>query len=223
MKRVVKPELLDRDAGTESEIRQSLADLRLVNRWFGGRSVMVRLLERVAEVSGEQEISLLDVGGASGDIPLAAGRHLERRGIRLRPVILERSLKHLDKKLPSVVGEGLSLPFADKSFSTVTASLFVHHLEPSQIVGFVNEALRVCRRAVLINDLRRHPLHLGLVYAGMPLYRSRLTRHDGPASVRRAYTREELKKMLAETQAARVEIGSHYLYRMGVIAWKECP
>ena len=31
---------------------------------------------------------------------------------------------------------------------------------------FVDEALRVCRVAVLINDLVRHPLHLSLVYAG---------------------------------------------------------
>ena len=85
---------------------------------------------------------------------------------------------------------------------------------------FVNEALRVCRVAVLINDLVRHPLHLSLVYAGMPLYRSRLTRHDAPASVRQAYTVEEMQSLLAQTSAARVEIHRHYLFRMGVVAWK---
>src|SRR5947199_5866128 len=36
----------------------------------------------------------------------------------------------------------------------------------------------------LINDLVRSWLHLAFVYTGMPLYRSRLTRHDAPASVR---------------------------------------
>jgi hypothetical protein len=59
------------------------------------------------------------------------------------------------------------------------------------------------------------------VYAGYPLYRSRLTRHDGPASVRQAYTAEEMRNMLAESRAARVEVSLHYLFRMGVIAWKE--
>ena len=63
-------------------------------------------------------------------------------------------------------------------------------------------------------------LHLSLVYAGMPLYRSRLTRHDAPASVRQAYTTEEMQTLLAQTSAARVEIHRHYLFRMGVIAWK---
>jgi hypothetical protein len=54
----------------------------------------------------------------------------------------------------------------------------------------------------------------------MPLYRSRLTRHDAPASVRQAYTPEEMQTLLAQSSAARVEIHRHYLFRMGVIAWK---
>jgi len=84
----------------------------------------------------------------------------------------------------------------------------------------VNEGLRVCRRAVIINDLIRHPVHLAMVLAGSPLYRSRLTRHDAPASVRQAYTIDEMRDMLRGTTAARVEISRHYLFRMGVIVWK---
>jgi hypothetical protein len=80
--------------------------------------------------------------------------------------------------------------------------------------------MRVCRKAVLINDLIRSPVHLLLIYAGFPLYRSRLTRHDAPASVRQAYTPREMQEMLAQTPAKHIEISRHYLYRMGVIAWK---
>jgi hypothetical protein len=59
------------------------------------------------------------------------------------------------------------------------------------------------------------------VYAGLPLYRSRLTRHDAPASVRQAYTPEEMQVLLEQTRASRTEIHRHYLFRMGVIAWKK--
>ena len=77
------------------------------------------------------------------------------------------------------------------------------------------------RVAFVVNDLRRHAMHLALVYSGMPwLYRSRLTRHDGPVSVRRSYTEEEMSEILKRTPAARVEITRHYLFRMGVVAWK---
>jgi hypothetical protein len=89
------------------------------------------------------------------------------------------------------------------------------------VIQFVDEGLRVCRVALLINDLVRHPLHLALVYAGLPLYRSRLTRHDAPASVRQAYTPEELRELLARTAAAKIEISRHFLFRMGVVVWKQ--
>jgi hypothetical protein len=102
----------------------------------------------------------------------------------------------------------------------VSCGLFAHHLSPEELVQFVNESLRVCRRAVLINDLIRHPLHMAMVYAGWPLYRSRLTRHDAPASVRQAYTIPEMREMLCATTASRVDVTRHYLFRMGVIVWK---
>ena len=117
-------------------------------------------------------------------------------------------------------GDAFALPFRDASLDLVSCALLAHHFEPEEIVRFVNEALRVARVAVLINDLRRSWMHLAAVYAGFGFYRSRLTRHDGPASVRRAYTRAELEAILKRTNAREIEIHNHYLFRMGAIAWK---
>jgi ubiquinone/menaquinone biosynthesis C-methylase UbiE len=121
----------------------------------------------------------------------------------------------------ALVADALSLPFPDSTFDLVSCSLFVHHLSPEQVTQFARESLRVCRQAVLVNDLIRSPLHLALVYAGMPLYRSRLTRHDAPASIRQAHTVKEMQAFIQQAAAASVEIQRHYLYRMGVIAWKK--
>ncbi len=233
MKRVVIPELLDTDAGTRAEVEASLADLRMVNRWFGGARVMCGMIERVAQVTGATELSMLDVAAASGDVATAAQRRLAKRGVRLQVTLLDRATSHFGRRpdgrlyegllepgLLQVAGDALALPFAESSFDVVGCSLFAHHLEPEQMVRFVGEGLRVARRAVLINDLRRHPVHLALTYAGRALYRSRLTAHDGPVSIRRAYTVEEMREMLARTAASPVEIAHRYLYRMGVIAWR---
>jgi hypothetical protein len=101
--------------------------------------------------------------------------------------------------------------------------LFAHHLDPDSLRRFVKEALRVSRCAVLINDLVRHPMHLALVYVGFLLMRSHVSRVDGVASVRRAYVPEEMRQMLAPALAPgqRIEVSSHYLFRMGVIVWKD--
>ncbi len=220
MKRVVIPELLDTDAGTRAEVEASLADLRMVNRWFGGAAVMCDLIERVARKVSASELTMLDVAAATGDIATETTRRLLQGGVRLSVTLLDRATSHFEPGLPRVAGDALALPFADASFDLVGCSLFAHHLEPEQIVRFANEGLRVARRAVLINDLRRHPVHLALTYAGRAIYRSRLTRHDGPVSIRRAYTTQEMREMLGRTPAVRLEISNHYLYRMGVIAWR---
>jgi ubiquinone/menaquinone biosynthesis C-methylase UbiE len=121
------------------------------------------------------------------------------------------------------VADALALPFDDNAFDLIGCNLFVHHLQPEQVGEFVREALRVCRRAVLINDLIRHPLHLALAYAGYPIMRSRVAWLDGLTSVRRSYVPDEVRSLLASVSpqtAAQVEISRNYLFRMGVIVWK---
>ena len=218
MRRVVTPELLDAEGWTQPELGTALRDLDHINHWFGGISTMVSMLERVAQQADVQQLSMLDVGGAGGDLARAAAEQLRRKRLRLSIAVADRAATHLDRSLPCVAGDATALPFRDGSFDVVGCSLLAHHLDPEQVKGFAREALRVCRLAVLINDLRRSPAHLALVYAGFPLFRSHLTRNDGPASVRAAYTPEEMRDMLAGLGG--VEIKNRYLYRMAVIVWK---
>jgi ubiquinone/menaquinone biosynthesis C-methylase UbiE len=223
MKRTVTPELLDTDTGSPAEISASLADLRMVNHWFGGAATMCDLVRNIARRTGRRELSLLDVGGASGDIAVRVARELGREGVRVGFVVLDRAAAHLNGTGRAVAGDALALPFREGSFDLVGSSLFTHHLEPGELVRFINDSLRVARVAALVNDLRRSPAHLALTYAGFALYRSRLTRHDAPASVRRAYTLEELRELLQATRAAAVDVRNHYLCRMSAIAWREAP
>lgn len=220
MKRQAIPELLDTDSGSPAEIAASLSDLNRINRWFGGISTTTSMIRRVAHERGTSSLALLDVAAGSGYVAEKARRKLVREGIDLEVTLLDRSPSHLVNGNRAVGGDVLALPFHDASFDLVGSVIFMHHLPPDQVVQSVNEALRVCRTAVMINDVVRHPIHLALVYAGLPLFRSRLTHHDAPASVRQAYTVAEMHDLLKRTNAARVEIHRHYLFRMGVIVWK---
>ncbi len=219
VRRVVTPELLDSDSGTPDEISDSLTDLRDINRRFGGIATTRSMIEKVALATGKREFTLLDVAAGSGDVVADVRRNLAPN-IDFKYTLLDAARSHLNGYKSSVVADALALPFRDESFDLVSSSLFLHHLEPEDINRFMTEALRVCRVAVLINDLRRSAIHLALIYAGFPTFRSRLTRHDSVASLRRSYTIEEVQRMLRITGAARVDIQPHFLYRMGVIAWK---
>lgn len=223
MKRIPSRELLDTDEGTPAEVAASLGDLQTINSKFGGVTTTQAMVEHVARKMAATSLSHLEVAAGAGYVPGMVRERVQHAGLTLNVTLLDRVPSHLakgDNGTRSVVADALELPFADSSFDLVSCGLFAHHLSPPQVVQFLKEALRVCRVAVLVNDLVRHPLHLALVYAAWPLYHSRLTRHDAPASVRQAYTPEEMRELVAQTAASRVEIQQHYLFRMGVIVWK---
>ena len=221
MKRLVVPELLDTDSGTTKEVRDSLADLRMFNRHFGGVRTMTALVGQVAGQRGLKEMSWLDVAGGAGDVADLTQQSLLRLGITVHPVVMDRADTHLQHNHLNVCGDALALPFRDSSFDVVGSSLFVHHLLPDDLVRFTAEALRVARHAFVINDLIRNPVHYAVSLSGRAIYRSRVTRHDAPASVRAAYTVDEVRSILNESGVGAVWVQTFYFYRMGVIAWKK--
>jgi ubiquinone/menaquinone biosynthesis C-methylase UbiE len=224
MRRVVEPELLDSDAGTPKEIAQSLGDLRAINRRFGGIRTLRTLVERVAEASGARQLTLLDIGAGSGDVPLGAAARVAARGTAVSVTLCDRAATHLPRGgARCVVGDALVLPFRDASYDLVSCSLFLHHLEPAEIARFVPEAMRVARRALVINDLRRGWIHHFVVRLAAALFKSRITRHDARVSVRRSYTPGEVRAMLRSAGVQRVELRRRYFFRMAVVAWKALP
>ena len=224
MKRINVPEILDSEDCPPAEVEESLRDICRINRWFGGIATTRKLIERVASATGQKHFSMLEVAAGFGEVPRAAAQQLARKGITLDILCLDRAQSHLRKSADNcaVVADALALPFRDGSFDLVSCSLFAHHLEPSELHRFAEEASRVSRCGVLINDLVRHPLHLALVYAGFPLMRSYVSRFDGVASVRRSYIPDEMRTILSNGSgpAMPLEISRHYLFRMGVILWK---
>jgi ubiquinone/menaquinone biosynthesis C-methylase UbiE len=232
MQRVDAPEILDSDTCSAGEVQAVLKVIGRVNRWFGGVSTSQKMVERAAEACGAKHFSLLEVAAGSGEVPELVRGKLALHGITLDVTLLDRASNHLpeDKieedriqKNHGVVGDALALPFADAAFDLVSCSLFAHHLNPQQLAQFVREGLRVSRRALLINDLVRHPVHLALAFAGFPMMLNRVAWLDGLTSVRRAYVPEEMRSTIAAAvspQRVQAEISRHYLYRMGVIVWK---
>jgi SAM-dependent methyltransferase len=236
MQRIDAPEILDSDACSPADVEISMRDIGRVNRWFGGVATTQKMVERVAQANRLNRLSLLEVAAGSGEVPELVRQRLARRGIALDATLLDRAGSHLPagnshsdliRQNRSVVADAFALPFGDGSFDLVSCCLFAHHLNPEQLAQFVREGLRVSQRALLINDLVRHPLHLALAFAGFPLMRSRVAWLDGLTSVRRAYIPIEIRSTIssafssgASSSGPRVEITRHYLFRMGIIVWK---
>jgi len=218
MKRQPSLELLDSDSGSAREIAGTIRDLQMFNTWFGGVRTSETLVRRALASAPGRACSLLEIACGNGYVPATVRRQLAP-DFDLTITLLDRSRIHLNGNSRAIAADALFLPFPDNSFDLVSCNLFVHHLNPGEVQTFAREALRVCRIAFLTNDLIRDPVHLALAYAGFPLYRSRITRNDAPASVRQAYTPAELRALL-NPLARQLDMSRHYLFRMGIIAWK---
>jgi len=203
-------ELLDGPLADPADLAANLRDLRRLNRLTGGGSLSVRAV-RALRVADAGVTTLLDVGCGACDIPVLlladARRHgeaLEVTATDSRPEVLAaaRAVRPgLDRVagLKIAVADGLGLPYPDGSFDIAHTSLVVHHLAPGDAVVLLREMLRVARSGIVVNDLDRSwPTWLGAWLLAHTVARSPYTRHDGPLSVRRAYTREEMIDLIRE-------------------------
>src|SRR5215208_5631865 len=120
-------------------VRRSLRDVALSNRLFGGvRAVLAELAPTFAAAAagagrrdGGAPLTLLDVGTGYGDIPARARQAAGRRGVALTTVGVDAAEELASGNRQriglSVCGDGLALPFADRSVDVVTCSQVLHH------------------------------------------------------------------------------------------------
>ena len=214
------PERLDLHHGSLQEVRRSLHDIRRINTYLGGMGLSVRgclsLLQNVG-----REVILLDVGSGLGDVGTAIAQAAAREGKSVRVIGLDINARHLElarREYPQVLGvrgDAFRLPLGDASVDIVHSSLFLHHFRAREIQSLLREFSRVARVGWFMNDLERHTLPLWFFRTTWPIFaRSPLTRFDGSASVRRAYTKSELQRIVREIPNARVR--AHVPFRLSV-------
>ncbi|HVG00873.1 MAG TPA: methyltransferase domain-containing protein [Chloroflexia bacterium] len=224
-------ELLDSLSGVDShDLQTTLRDIRRANIFGLGTWVVRHHLEKLLGARGRTgKLSVLDVATGSGDIPEELFRWARRRGIELSavltdisPEILEVARERINQagfggSTSFVVCDAGKLPFADASFDVVVCSLAFHHLTLAQGKTALREMARLARVGFIVNDVYRSQ---GAWYMAWVLVHltttNRLTRHDGPASVLRAFTPRELRRMAAEVGVP-VSVHTHPFWRVALV------
>lgn len=210
-------ELLDGPLDDPVALAGNLRDLARVNRWLGGVDLSATAIDALA--AHRPELSLLDVGTGGADIPVALLERAAARGRRWSAVALDSRPEVLaaaivarpglagTEGLELHVGDGRSLPYADRSFDVAHCSLVIHHCAPEEAQGLLREMGRVARLGVVVNDLDRKRLGwIGAWLIGHLLTRNRFTRQDAPLSVRRAYRPAEVVALLRAAGLSPVRI-----------------
>ena len=224
MPRLIARELMDDDASSEQPalLRGSLHDLARVNALLGGTRLMRIEIDRLA--SPPQTI--IDVATGGADMPVFMVEHLAARGIHATCVGVDRSKAILaiaaerigersDVRLQQA--EATALPFADGSFDLATIVLAFHHFDGAAAVSVLRELARVAR-AVIVNDLRRSRIAWAFARFVFPVFtRNRFTLADGPMSVLRAYTPDEVRALARDAGWKSIAVRKYPPYRMALV------
>jgi len=209
---------------------RSLQDVARANLLFGGRRAVLSELAgyfREARDRGVTSLVLLDVGTGLGDIPRAARAMARAHDVALHTIGLEitgpLAAAAEAGAGESICGDARTLPFADQSVDLITCSQVLHHLDAEDAIALLREVTRVARVGVIVSDLRRSWIAVGLLWmASFPLGFHPVSRHDGMLSILRGYTAAEL----AHTVHHAVGVHAAVHHRLGwrvTARWSRTP
>lgn len=187
MRQSFETEILDRGGVPEQEVERAYRDLVRIHRFLGDTHAVISAARRNPVAVRR----IMDIGCATGGVL----RHIQARlggeavGVDLNPPA------NVDVPFPILRADAIRdpLPSADLAFSMY----MVHHLAPDEIAALIQNVGRSCRRLILL-DLVRHPLPLALFRLFVAPFVSPIVVADGPASIRRAYTPDELSRIARE-------------------------
>ena len=226
--RIDLPELLDMGAGTAQDVEANFADLRRINQYLGGlRALTLHLFPRLRAHEGVA--TLVDIGTGSGDIPILITQWAERQQIPLKIWGFDLSARNLavarqngTKKSDSLLqADALQMPFRKGIVDYFISSLFLHHLPPGQVKIFLAQTFESASKGIIMSDLTRGWLPLIAFKLSQPMFAHNfLTRYDGLASIRRAYTPSEVYELARAAGLSNIHVYQHWAWRMTLVADK---
>lgn len=219
-------ELLDDDVHDFAELEQSLDQVAEVNALLGGRRAVWRALKPL--LRDDVATTILDIGTGSADIPIDVIRRAARanRNVRVTATDVHPQMRDIAARRTAGIdaitveaADALSLQYADNSFDIVLLSMTLHHFEDAGQRRALQEAARVASVAVVVNELERCRANwYGARLLAATRWRgNRLTRHDGPLSVLRAFTKPDLARAAADAGLHLLSLQRRFFFRLVMV------
>lgn len=214
-------EEMDRPDCDPVVLERTYAQFGIVNAVVSGwRSTYTSLLRPT--FSPDRTNTLLDIGSGGGDLPRAMVRWAQLDGLPLEVTAIDPDERAHAYATSRPALPGLSFHRALSSelvaqgavFDAVISNHVLHHLDPTEFTGLLDDSEQLTRRMAVHSDIARHRVGYALFSAGtLPLPGSYI-RRDGLTSIRRSYTPDELRAAVADRPDWRVRTAAPFIAQL---------
>jgi 2-polyprenyl-3-methyl-5-hydroxy-6-metoxy-1,4-benzoquinol methylase len=212
------------------ELRQTLRELKTINKLLGGNHVTTNGIDKLLKKSPTQKVTIADIGCGGGDMIRVMHDWSQKTklnisfiGIDANPNTIAMAADNL-LKLPNVHFEAADVfdpAFQQQQVDIVTCTLFTHHFTDEELIRMFRSFKNKARIGMVINDLHRHPLAFYSIKILTRLFsRSRLVINDAPISVQRGFKKKELEEILLAAGWENYRISWHWAFRWQVVGFK---
>ncbi len=223
-----RPELMDQPGLDAREHARALAGLRRINRVSRSALIYWPEIRRLANDKPSSSLRVLDLACGGGDVPIALALRARRSHLDLHIEGCDKSFEATQIARKQAAQHGAPVRFftldalvdeIPSGYDVVMSSLFLHHLDEHDAARLLERMARAAHKGILINDLVRGPLEYVLAWLGCRvLTRSPIVRHDGPVSVRAAFTVPEVGELARQAGLDNIELTRHWPGRF-LLSW----
>lgn len=196
---------MDRHDCDPERLENTYRQFTTVNRLLSGWNRIYKNEIRPILLSSRSVPSILDIGCGGGDILRYLSACCRRDGIEASFLGIDpdiRSMNYL-AGLPADPGidyrncTSTELLKENMTFDVVLSNHLMHHLTEEELLKLVSESASLSNRLVLFSDIERSALGYLLFRISAPLlFKNSYIAEDGLISIKKSYTKEELRDIL---------------------------
>jgi len=232
-KRSYEAEIMDDLEMQGEELAVTLRQIAMVNRWLGGSSVALQGIKSLTagQKTFPSSIKIIDIGCGGGEILRIIADWAREKNIKTELIGIDANAftiayaASLSKDYPEITFRQMNVfeaDFAAMEYDMALCCLFLHHFTETEIVKIVKTIQNSARIGFIINDLQRSSVaHFLFDIVTRVLGASKMVRHDGKLSIRRAFSKKELQQLMGEAAVKNYKITWKWAFRYELIGVAE--
>ena len=198
-------ELMDDFSMKGELLRDTLDKLGSINKWLGGNRVTLNGLRQLLEHQPKEKVyTIVDIGCGHGDILRLIGDYGRKHDFSFQLIGIDANQDAIDYAVElSAAYDELSFKkldvfseeFQAMEYDVVLSTLFLHHLDETEIRSLLQLMSTKAKLGVVVNDLHRHRLAYGLFKLLGTVISNHMIVQDGLTSILRAFKRKEIEQI----------------------------